>query len=293
MKNRCICCNKQNFKVIWNDKIRIAKNSFSKKNVKIIFCNNCYLVSLKNKTKKLENSSIARNLYNNDNSIKEFIKFHKPREIKKIKYIEKFFNFKNKKVLESNCGSGILINYLKRKSSETTGLDDKFYQNYVKKNGHHFFSSMNDIIKEKKKFDVILSLSEFEHKYDPISFLKKIKKILNKKGSLIIRIPNYFNIYMFLLGYDFLRFDYRSSHNYYFSEKNLDLLFLKTNFKIVKKVGMNEYSFNHLLTYLKTRKRVSSNKVIGFFNSKQDKHFISNIEKNMISTSLLYILTKS
>ena len=54
MKNRCICCNKQNFKVIWNDKIRIAKNSFSKKNVKIIFCNNCYLVSLKNKTKKLE-----------------------------------------------------------------------------------------------------------------------------------------------------------------------------------------------------------------------------------------------
>ena len=102
----------------------------------------------KNKTKKLENSSIARNLYNNDNSIKEFIKFHKPREIKKIKYIEKFFNFKNKKVLESNCGSGILINYLKRKSSETTGLDDKFYQNYVKK-WSSLFSSMNDIIKEK------------------------------------------------------------------------------------------------------------------------------------------------
>ena len=34
---------------------------------------------------------------------------------------------------------------------------------------------MNDIIKEKK-FDVILSLSEFEHKYDPIYFLKKLKK---------------------------------------------------------------------------------------------------------------------
>ena len=66
------------------------------------------------KTSKLENSSIARNLYNNDNSIKEFIKFHKPREIKKIKFIEKFFNFENKKVLESNCGSGILINYLRK-----------------------------------------------------------------------------------------------------------------------------------------------------------------------------------
>ena len=292
MKSRCICCNKQNFKVVWNDKIRIGKNSFSKNKIKIISCHNCNLVSLKKKTKKLENSSIARNLYNNDNSIREFVKFHKPREIKKIKFIEKFVNFKNKKVLESNCGSGILINYLKKKTLHTTGLDNKFYCNYVKKNKHHFFSSLDDIIKEKKKYDVILSLSELEHKLNPELFLKKLKKILNKDGYLILRIPNYLNIYMFLLGYNYLRYDYRSSHNYYFSEKNLDLLFLKSNFKIIKKVGMNEYSFNHLLTYLKTEKRVPSNKVMNFFNHKQDNHFISNIEKNMISTSLLYILSK-
>ena len=292
MKNKCICCDKQNFKVVWNDKIRIGKNSFSKDKKKIVSCNNCNLVSLKKKTSKLENSSIARNLYNNDNSIKEFIKFHKPREIKKIKFIEKFFNFENKKVLESNCGSGILINYLRKKSSQTTGLDDKFYQNYVKKNGHHFFSSLDDIIKEKKKYDVILSLSELEHKLNPDLFLKKLKKILNKSGSLIIRIPNYFNIYMLLLGYNYLRYDYRSSHNYYFSEKNLDLLFSKSNFKIIKKVGINEYSFNHLLTYLKMGKRVSLNKTMNFFNNKQDSHLISNIEKNMVSTSLLYILSK-
>ena len=292
MKSKCICCNKQNFRVVWNDKIRIGKNSFSKKKIKIISCNECNLVSLKKKTKKLENSSIARNLYNNNNSIREFIKFHKPREIKKIKFIEKYLSFKNKKILESNCGSGVLLNYLKKKSSQTTGLDNKFYKNNVNKNGHQFFSSLDDIIKNKKKYDVILSLSELEHKFNPYLFLKELRKILNKNGSLILRIPNYLNIYMFLLGYNLLRYDYRSSHNYYFSEKNLDLLFSKLKFKIVKKVGMNEYSFNHLLTYLKTKKRVSSTKVKNFFNHKQDNLFISNIEKNMISTSLLYILSK-
>mgnify|MGYP005997735769 CR=1 FL=1 len=114
MKSKCICCNKQNFRVVWNDKIRIGKKYFSKKKIKIISCNECNLVSLKKKIKKLENSSIARNLYNNNNSIREFIKFHKPREIKKIKFIEKYLSFKNKKILESNCGSGLLLNYLKK-----------------------------------------------------------------------------------------------------------------------------------------------------------------------------------
>lgn len=292
MKSKCICCNKQDFTVVWNNKIRSGKNSYSKKKIKIILCNECNLVSLKKKTKTLENSLIARNLYNNNHSIKEFIKFHKPREIKKIKFIEKFFSFKSKKILESNCGAGILLDYLKKKSSQTTGLDNEFYKNYVNKNGHQFFSSIDSIIKNKKKYDVILSLSELEHKFNPYFFLKEFRKILNKNGYLILRIPNYLNIYMFLLGYNFLKDDYRSSHNYYFSEKNLDLLFSKLKFKIVKKVGMNEYSFNHLLTYLETKKRVPANQVKNFFNQKQNNHFISNIEKNMISTSLLYILSK-
>ena len=291
MTSKCICCNKTDYKVIWNKKIRTGKNTFSKNNVKIICCKNCDLVSLKKKSDKLEDSSIARNIYNINNSIKEFDKFHKPREIKKIKFIEKFLNFENKKVLESNCGSGILINYLKKKSSQTTGLDSNFYSNYVKRNGHNFFSSLSDILKEKKKYDIILSLSELEHKLNPDLFLKSLKKILKKNGYLVLRIPNYFNIYKFLLGDNFLRYDFRSGHNYYFSEKNLDLLFSKLNFKTIKKIGMNEYSFNHLLTYLKTKKRVSSNKVINFFNQKYDNDLVFNVEKNMISTSLLYILS--
>lgn len=292
MKYRCICCGLHNHKVIWNDKIRVGKNIFSRNRKKVIACSCCGLVSLEKKIRILENSSIARNLYNNNNSIKEFIKFHYPREIKKIKFIEKYVNLKNKKVLESNCGSGILINYLKKKSSHTSGLDNRLYGNFIKKNGHFFYSSINEILAKKVKFDAILSLSELEHKINPILFLKNLKKLLSGNGKLILRVPNYNNIYKFLLGYDFLKYDFRNSHNYYFSEKNLDIIFSKLNFKIIEKVGMNEYSFNHLLTYVRNKKRVNNKGVLNFFEKKKDQNLVTNIEKNMISTSLLYILSK-
>ena len=140
------------------------------------------------------------------------------------------------------------------------------------------------------KFDVVFSLSEIEHKYDPVSFIKNLKKILSKKGVIILRIPNYDNIYAKLLGKCFFKYDFRVSHNFYFSEKNLDLLFKKLNLKIIKKDGFNEYSFNHLLNYIFHKKRFGEKKLMKFFK-KSDEIFVKkNIENSLSSTSLIYLL---
>ena len=32
MLNKCKVCNKKNFEIVWNDKIRSGKNNFTKKN---------------------------------------------------------------------------------------------------------------------------------------------------------------------------------------------------------------------------------------------------------------------
>ena len=134
-------------------------------------------------------------------------------------------------------------------------------------------------------------MSEIEHKHDPIIFLKKIKKVLKNKGNLVLRIPNFYNIYMTLLGKSFLKFDYRTSHNFYFSKKNLDLIFNKIGFKIVSSYGINEYSFNHLLSYVKRNKRVTKKEVFNYFPKTIDKRIINNINDSFSSTSLVYILT--
>ena len=80
------------------------------------------------------------------------------------------------------------------------------------------------------------------------------------------------------------------SHNFYFDQISADYFFKKLNLKIVKKNGFQEYDANHLLTFVNTLKR--STKVKKFFSKKQLNLIEKNIEDNLISTSLLYILRK-
>lgn len=288
----CIICKNNILKKIWHEKIRKSAKKFTKKKEKIFQCSNCDLVFLENKRKSLEDLSKTRNIFNKDNSIKEFLKFHTPREIKKLNEIKKFTHFKNKKVLESGCGGGIVINSLKNETFLTAGLDNNIYRKYVESNGHTFFKSINEIRKKKLFFDIILSLAELEHKYDPLKFIINLKKILSNKGIIIFRIPNFNNIYKYLLGYNFFKYDYRISHNYYFSEKNLDILFNKLGFKVIKKVGLNEYSFDHLLNYIFFKKRVKTKGLKKYFDKKDNLFVKKNVENSLTSTSLLYIIAK-
>ena len=289
MIKKCLICNKNKFKIVWNNKIRSGKNKFTKKKEIVYQCLNCNIVFLKNRRKKLENSFIARTIYNKNSSIKEFLKFHKPRELKKLEICRKFINFKNKNILESNCGAGTLLKKLKKEAKTTSGIDNLYYKYYLEQNGHNYFSSLDNAIDKKKSFDIIFSLSELEHKYNPLQFLKKIKKLLSKKGRLILRIPNHKNIYAILLGKYFYKYDFRTSHNYYFSEKNINILLKKAGFEIQNKLGFHEYEFNHLLAYIKSRKRIT-----GTYKSlirKKDEIILkNNIESSLTSTSLVYII---
>ncbi len=287
---KCIICGNNKFKLIWHGKLRNSSNGFTKKREKIYQCPICDLAFLKDRRKKLEDSSVTRNIFNKSNSYREFVKFHSPREQAKLESIEKHISFKNKNILESNCGTGILLNKLKRVARSTTGLDSPFYKKIIEKYGHKYFSSIDEIIKSKVKFDIAFSLSEIEHKYDPANFIKKMKKILSKNGVIILRIPNFNNIYMYMLGNSFLKYDYRISHNFYFGEKNLDLFFKKLNFKIVKKFGLNEYTLNHLLNYINVKKRVPVKGLKKYFEKKTEKFVKQNIENSLASTSLIYIL---
>lgn len=289
MSVKCILCKKSESKIIWNHFIRSGKNSFTKKKETIYQCLNCDLVFLKKKRQKLENSALARSLYNNNASIKEFIKFHKSREIKKIKKVKSEIDFRNKRILESNCGAGVLLSIFRKISKKTAGIDNIFYKTFLENNGHEYNSSIDDVIIKKKKFDIVFSLSELEHKFDPILFLKKLKKILSKNGKLILRVPNFNNIYKMFLGKDFYKYDFRTSHNFYFSQNNLKKLFEITNFKILAEYGHQEYDTNHLLSYISTRKRVGA-KYKQILSWKDINFTKSNIESALTSTSLIYIL---
>lgn len=286
----CPLCKSKKITVIWKDKIRSGKNTWTEKKEIVYQCKKCELGFLKNRHKNLDDNKIFRKRFDGSNSVKKFLSFNKPRELNKLKKIEEIHQIKNKSVLESNCGAAVILDALKKKNKFTAGIDSVIYKKHVEKN-HKFFLNFNQLINKQIKFDVVLILSEIEHKYDPLNFLKLIKKILNSKGVIILRIPNFKNFYNFFLDKKFLSYDLRYSHNFYFSEKNLDLLFKKLNLKIIKKVGMNEYSINHFIEYLRTGKRVTK-KFKNIINKKNDKYIINNIQEKFLATSFLYVVSR-
>ena len=284
-----ICKNREKKILIWNKPIRSGKNIWTKKLHKIFWCTKCDLRFAQNFNYNLQDNKLFRKLYDGSNTVKKYKSFNKKREKFKLDKIKKILNFKNKIILESNCGAATNLDFLKREAKLTVGLDSDIYKDYVLKK-HSFFNSIKKIRKEKLKFDIILSLAEIEHQTDVLKFIRDLKEILKKKGYLVFRIPNYNNVYLNLLGNKFLKYDFRTSHNYYFSEKSCDFLFQKMGLNIIYKNGLQEYSINHLIEFLKKGKRVK--KYPEIIDKKVSNDISNNIEHNMISTSLIYILQK-
>lgn len=290
---KCPICYSRKQKEIWYGKIRDGiknyKTIYSKKKIKIFFCNNCGVRYKYPLTKDLLNNQLFRKKYDGEASIKKYYSFNKTRELKKFHKIFKLINFKNKSILESNCGGGEVLNYLKKNTKNVSGIDSLYLKNHLNKKKIMFFENINEIKKKKVKFDIIISLGEIEHRYDPKTFIKKFLNILKPGGLLILRAPNYNNIYRLGLGKIFLRDDFRTSHNFYFDEKSLDYIFSKLGLKILIKKGLQEYSINNFISYLKLKKR-PKNLTKNIVNQADNKKFELNLENSLYSTSLMYVL---
>ena len=206
--NYCPICKSTKLILIRNKRIRCGKNIWTKNNYKILQCLNCYLVFLEKRSKELIDNKIFRKKFDGSNTVYRYQQFNKSREKNKLNRIRKFINFKNKTVLESNCGAATNLDLLKNECRLTAGLDSKIYKNHVEKK-HFFFSSINELKKSQMKFDIILSLSELEHQFDLLSFLETLKSKLKRNGIIVFRIPNYNNIYRYILGEKFLKYDFR------------------------------------------------------------------------------------
>jgi len=103
-------------------------------------------------------------------------------------------------ILEIGCADGNNLVYLKNKydlnNRNVIGVDScKLSLN--KKNDDFKFihqSAENFIENHKNKYDLIVLSDVIEHIYNPWKTLKHIKKILNKKGIILLSVPNFQNI---------------------------------------------------------------------------------------------------
>ncbi len=120
---------------------------------------------------------------------------------KKLKQL--ILKLKPKKFLDLGCGDGSFMKYVCGKKIEYWGLD------IVTRNNNSRILNCdidNDTVPKKigRNFDVVFAGEILEHVYDPELMLEKLRRLLNKNGSIIITTPNlaaWYNRLSLLIGY--------------------------------------------------------------------------------------------
>ncbi|OYX28466.1 MAG: hypothetical protein B7Z06_01655 [Flavobacteriales bacterium 32-35-8] len=93
-------------------------------------------------------------------------------------------------ILDVGCGEGYLLDKLDVQGfNSISGIDPYIFEDIHKPNYKIYKKSIEDLVEEKLKFDIIILSHVFEHLEHPKTSLENILKLLNPKGYLILRTP--------------------------------------------------------------------------------------------------------
>lgn len=203
---------------------------------KIYKCTNCGLgVTL--------NSNLQESDYHRDDTyIKEETLFKNIFE-RRFNIISKLI--KPGKVLEVGCSTGLFLSLLKKGGWEVTGVEiSKKAAQVAKARGLKVITNSFDQIKFSEKFDLIIFNHTLEHLKSPQNVIKKSYSILKNGGLLYIDLPNFDSLSAKLLK-DKWSLLLPAEHLWHFTEKSLELMLKKLNFKIIfsnKSSGVWDYA---------------------------------------------------
>jgi len=114
-----------------------------------------------------------------------------------IHHAFKSTHWKNKKVLDVGCGTGLFSYMIAKKGAKVLGIDFSEEAIQIAKQKFHHKNLgfiIGDINKIKlEKYDIVVSLGTLEHQDEPLKILQLFKKHLLPKGKIIITSPNWSN----------------------------------------------------------------------------------------------------
>ena len=192
--------------------------------------------------------------------------FKKDLHFPKIELIKKFK--KNGKFLDIGCGLGIAVEIALEEGFDVWATDVSSYAiSYVKEkfNIPCYKGEIENAPFPQNFFDVIYIHHVLEHVIEPVEFLKKVKKFLNKDGIILIAVPNIKSIYLKIYRKNFHIF--QKEHLWYFDifslrkilkKVNLKLCYYKTNIILETQLGWISICLNNI-TSSKNFKGLSMN----------------------------------
>ena len=207
---------------------------------------------------------------------------------KKKKFIGKYFNKSNGKILDIGCGAGDFLQYMKENHWNINGVDtSNKARKIANKKLNIKVMDPKDWINNKEKYDVITCWHSLEHVHEPWVYLDKIKKSLTLDGFLIVALPNYQStdakIYKeFWAAYDTPR------HLYHFTIKSMN--------KTIKPHGLNiesiyRMNFDPFYVSMLSAKHMGKSFMSGLING--FKSWTLSIFSKDKCSSLIFIIKKN
>ena len=174
-------------------------------------------------------------------------------------------NFKNVKkinILDYGCGSGLFLEYLKKKNINAIGLEiDEVSAEKLTNKKIKFYNDINKI--KSNSLDLCVLFDVLEHLTDPIRDLSNIRKKLKKNGKIVIYTPNINSLAFELMGPKQNQV-YPFQHIFFFGIKSFHYLSKKTNLKIVdlSTYGLDMMDYFFMKEYLDNRKYFENLKLL-------------------------------
>jgi 2-polyprenyl-3-methyl-5-hydroxy-6-metoxy-1,4-benzoquinol methylase len=102
-----------------------------------------------------------------------------------------------------------------------------------------------------EQVDIATLFHVLEHMVDPIEFCRNIRRLLRKKGCLIVEVPNVDEL-MLETCPAYNQFYWNRAHLNYFSKKTLTAVLKKAGFKEVEVTYVQRYGIENLCNWLTT-----------------------------------------
>ena len=208
---------------------------------------------------------------------------HKMLKFKKIEDdTRRILQFKrflyNKKICDYGCGFGNFLKKINFKTKSLTGIEinNDSLKSLKKEKKIKIFENLEQL---KEKQDLFTCFHVFHYLPNQIHFLKTIKKMLVKKGKIIIEVPHAKD---FLLNPnvsgDFAKFSFSKEKLILHTKKSLFRFLDYSGFKKIQIFPIQRYDLTNHLSWFFNKGKVSNKEFLNI--NKKDKYIY---EKKLIS----------
>lgn len=199
-------------------------------------------------------------------------------------------------LLDVGCGEGFFMNYFSKKNWTVEGFDfssfgiernhPKLLKNFVK---GEIYQIIEEKSQEKRTYDFINLSHVLEHVREPIVLLDSLKKLMNPKSIMRIRVPNDFSDFQALLfkkKFSKERWFAPLDHLSYFTFTSLKKVLENRGYSVIKMLAgfpIEIFIYNKYSNYALDRTRgkqahIARTEISNFLASKSIEKYIRYME---------------